>query len=283
MTEPLNFTLPNPDLVKATVIMDLDFYSEGPVVDKEGHLFFTDLAGHSIWQLKNNIANVWAKGVRPNGQVILKDESHLICDSSAGWVAHYNHKGDLIAKLGLGLIENVNVQCPSDITSNQYGFYFTDSVRHHGAVFYIGFDGTRKVIATDLDYPNGIALSPDGKQLFVAESYTNKILKIGLEDSNESQRKIETFATLPFNTNKGETNNLPDGIAFDPIGRLWVAHYGMEAVQVLSKTGNLLATYNTGIPLTSNLCFSGTDIIVTGGLKEPGPGRLSKLTIFKKH
>ena len=282
MINSSTFELPNPNSVKAEIILDMDFYSEGPVIDKENNLYFTDLAGHCIWQLKANVGKVWSKGSRPNGQVILEDGSHLICDSDAGWVAHHDNKGALIAKLGSGHIEGIAVRCPSDIAADRHGFYFTDSSRHDGAVFFIGFDGKRRVVAQNIDYPNGIALSPDGKQLLVAESYGNRILLIELEAPGHRRGEVQVFATLPFNSVNRETGNLPDGIAFDPVGRLWVAHYGMQAVQVVSPSGDLLATYDTGIPLTSNLCFIGSDIMVTGGLGEPGPGRLSKLTIFKK-
>lgn len=63
------------------------------------------------------------------------------------------------------------------------------------------------------------------------------------------------------------------------MGRLWIAHYGMQAVQVLSETGELLATYDSGIPLTSNVCFVGDEIWITGGIAEPGPGRLARMKV----
>ena len=103
---------------------------------------------------------------------------------------------------------------------------------------------------------------------------------IELVEPGHMKGDVGVFATLPFNTANRETGNLPDGIAFDPAGRLWVAHYGMQAVHVISPSGDLLATYDTGIPLTSNICFSGSDIIVTGGFDEPGPGRVSKIQII---
>jgi gluconolactonase len=268
MIESTNFDLPNPNSVQTEVLLELDHYSEGPVEDKEGNLFFTDLAGQCIWKYKENIAEVWAKGSRPNGQAVLADGSHLICDSDAGWVAQHNAEGTLIAKLGSGQIGNIPVRCPSDITVDRNGFYFSDSVRHHGTVFFIGFHGEKTVVAQNLDYPNGIAISPDGRKLFVAESYTNRILLIELEKPGKMKGEVHIFATLPFHPTNKKTGNLPDGIAFDPLGRLWVAHYGMQAVQVLSPTGELLATYDTGIPLTSNVCFKGLDIIVSGGFGE---------------
>jgi gluconolactonase len=53
----------------------------------------------------------------------------------------------------------------------------------------------------------------------------------------------------------------------------------MQAIQVLSRDGRLLASYDSGIPLTSNLCFAGGDLWITGGLGEPGPGKFCRINI----
>lgn len=277
MSESSNSKIPNPKTVQTDIIREHEFYTEGPVIDKAGNLFFTDLSGGSIWRLKDGVAEIWAKGERPNGQVILEDGSHLVCDSAAGWVAHYDIQGKIMAKIGSGHIENVPVHCPSDITLDSNGFYFTDSVRYNGSVFYVGFNGKSNVVAQNIDYPNGIVCSPDGKRLFVAESYGNRILKIDLEALGHSKGAVSVFASLPFNSDDRIMGNLPDGIALDSAGRLWVAHYGMQAVHVLSTSGDLLASYDSGMQLTSNICFSGSDAIITGGKGEPGPGMLTKI------
>src|SRR5690606_28079499 len=114
---------------------------------------------------------------------------------------------------------------------------------------------------------------PISKQLlFVAESYKNRILKIDLKKNIASPEYISVFHALPFNKENPETGNLPDGLALDENERLWVAHYGMQAVQVISSKGKLLTSYNSGIRLTSNICFKGEEIWITGGSGEPGPG-----------
>ena len=277
----VDYTLPDPVGVLPEILLDLEYYTEGPVIDHQGNLFFTDLAGHHIWKWKNQAGKIWATGARPNGQGLLMDGSMLVCDSEAGCIIQYDLHGSEVKRMGEGVIGNIMVRCPNDIVIDHHGFYFTDSVRHSGAVFFIGFDGVQILVADQIDFANGIAISPDGHTLFIAESYQNKILAMKLESPGRAVDK-KVFAELPRNPFNHQTGNLPDGIAFDPVGRLWVAHYGMQAVQVLSASGNLLATYDTGIPLTSNLCFMGTDLIVTGGFAEPGPGRVSRLPIFKK-
>lgn len=270
--------LPDPNHIIAEKVLDHKFYTEGPAIDSEGRLYFTDLAGRHIQYLQQQQASAWARGLRPNGQAILGDGSHLVCDSEAACIFHFDAVGKKLGELSKGHIDGMPVRCPNDIAVDSgHGYYFTDSVRHDGAVFYAGFDGSQRIVAKDIDFANGIVLTADQKFLLIAESYKNRILKIELTGPGQSKGSARIFADLPVHPDGGLTANLPDGLAIDKAGRLWVAHYGMQALQVLSPSGELLASYDTQIPLTSNLCFKGPYIYVTGGLAEPGPGLVTRL------
>ncbi|NND09495.1 MAG: SMP-30/gluconolactonase/LRE family protein, partial [Saprospiraceae bacterium] len=196
-----DYSLPDPEQVQPHVIFDHTYYTEGPVVDAAGHLYFTDLAGKSIWHWKDNIPQIWAKGVRPNGQALMLDGSLMVCDSGAACIVHYDVEGRIQKKMGAGLIGNIRVRCPNDIAIDlNHGIYFTDSVRHEGAVFFIGFSGNKKLVADQIDFANGIGLSPDGLTLFVAESYRNRILIMDLDGPGQAKSK-KVFADLPVNAN----------------------------------------------------------------------------------
>lgn len=272
--------LPLPDAIRRIPVIDFDYYTEGPAVDDQGNLYFTDLAGKTIWCHCNGFLNRWATGVRPNGQCIMENGDHLICDSDESLILQFDKEGSLLKKWEYDHIGRVKVRCPNDIcvSNDGQGFYFTDSVRHTGAVYYQDFDGRSLVVADNLDFANGIAIDPADQYLMVAESYTNRIVKIALKEPGVRQGSPEIFATLPFHPGNKETGNLPDGIRLDPFGRLWVAHYGMQNVHVLSPEGELLRTYDTGIPLTSNLCFAEYGLYITGGSGEPGPGAVCLLS-----
>lgn len=272
--------LPPADALRRIPVIDFDFYTEGPAVDDQGYLYFTDLAGKSIWCYRNGLINRWASGVRPNGQCLMDNGDHLVCDSDESAVLQFDHEGLLIKKWEFDHIGRLQVRCPNDIcvSNDGQGFYFTDSVRHTGAVYYQAFDGWNSVVADQLDFANGIAIDADDQYLMVAESYSNRIVKIALKAPGIRSGSPKVFATLPFHPENKETGNLPDGIRLDLLGRLWVAHYGMQNVLVLSPEGELLRSYDTGIPLTSNLCFAEQGIYVTGGSGEPGPGSVCLLS-----
>ena len=85
------------------------------------------------------------------------------------------------------------------------------------------------------------------------------------------------FAVLPTHSSGKIIDNLPDGLRVDWEGNVWVAHYGMGSMHVLSPQGKLINTIKVAFPLTSNLCLTEQIIIVTGGYGEPGPGGLLQL------
>lgn len=262
-------------------LTDLPHYTEGPVVDEAGNSYFTTLAAGLIYKVdKNGDLSEWAKAICPNGQVILSNGDHLICDSSLATLSRFNAEGKFLKSDIQGSCAGDVVYVPNDVIADaDGGIYFTDSIRHEGKVGYIGADGLERILARKLDYPNGLALSNDGRFLFVAESYKNRILVFSLNAAGVSDGAFDVFAYLPQHHTKDISKNLPDGIKTDKYDNLLVAHYGMAAVQVLNNKGALMQTIQTGIPLTSNLCLTDKELLVTGGYAEPGPGAILKITL----
>jgi len=262
-------------------IADLPFYTEGPVADGTGNFFCTTLTGGSILKINaRSEISEWAKSACPNGQVILPDGDHLICDSSLASVRRFSRDGKFLKNEVEGYCADFSIYAPNDLITDPVGnIYFTDSIRHKGKVYFLGINGDQKIVADDLDYPNGLVLSASGEYLYVAESYRNRILKIKLKTPGSTDGSLDIFVNLPVNPSGNEAGNLPDGLALNSSGELLVAHYGMQAVQLISDKGKLILSIDSGMPLTSNLCFlDGHTIIVTGGFGEPGPGGLYKIS-----
>ena len=262
-------------------IADLPFYTEGPVTDKIGNIFCTTLSGGTILKINSrNEISEWAKSACPNGQIILPGGDHLICDSMLASVRRFSSKGEFLKNEIEKYCADFPVYSPNDLIADKSGnLYFTDSVRDKGKVFFLGINGDQKIVATDIDYPNGLVLSAAGDSLYVAESYKNRILKIKLKAPGSADGTADVLVNLPSNPLGTEIGNLPDGLAMHNNGELFVAHYGMQAVQVISNTGKLIFSIDTNMSLTSNICFlDDQTIIVTGGFGEPGPGGLYKIS-----
>ncbi|CAL1519365.1 SMP-30/gluconolactonase/LRE family protein [Chitinophaga sp. MM2321] len=262
-------------------IAALRYYTEGPALDKDGNLFFTTLSGGWIMKVdEHGKMSKWAKSVCPNGQFILPGNDHLICDSELSAVRRFGPDGTFIKDEIRDYCAGVKVFTPNDVIADTAGnIYFTDSVRYIGKVFRIGKNGHQEVVADNMDYPNGLVLSKDERWLFVAESYQNSILKIDVKSPAENRVPVLTIA-LPRHASGREQDNLPDGLAMDHQGTLWVAHYGMQAVHNYTVEGAFICSIDTSMPLTSNLIFTDKQtLMVTGGYGEPGPGAVMKISL----
>jgi gluconolactonase len=266
---------------KTECLTKIPWYTEGPVVDIDGNVFFTTLLGGVILKLDiKGIVSNWAKAKMPNGQIILDDGDHLVCDSGDRSISRFSSEGEFRGNDIQMDCAGKTIHVPNDLAVDAFGgIYFTDSIRKDGQVFYFSRDGCQRRIASHLDYPNGIALSNDGKFLFVAESYRNRIILISLKSPGITEGEWELFTELPYHPSGDATKNLPDGIKIDLLGQLWVAHYGMHSVHVYSESGKFKKSISTDFPLTSNLCITQNELIVTGGYSEPGPGGVLKMVI----
>jgi gluconolactonase len=265
-------TLPDPAEVRPVEVLRTNDYSEGPVVDREGNLYFSH--GQTITRLApDGSADDWAQSPAPNGHKILPSGEHLVCDGQRHAVVRLDANGQEKGLAATGYVGELKILTPNDLTLDaDGGFYFSDSVPETGTVFFVTPEGEKLLVAGDLDFANGVTLSADRGRLYVAESLQNRVLVIDLEAPGVPAGPPRVFAALPENEERpGREWNQPDGMALDAEGRLWVAHYGMQSVHVLSPEGELLRTYDGGNATTSNVCFGGPrldQLYVTGG--EPG-------------
>lgn len=115
------------------------------------------------------------------------------------------------------------------------GFYFTDfkgtSTQPTGGVYYVPPDGQSIVpILPNLAVANGIALSPDGKTLWVTEFATGLLHRIELKDA----QTIAPFGEAVVYRFNGPS---PDSMRADADGNLYVAMYSQGRVLVLNPNG----------------------------------------------
>jgi len=192
-------------------------------MDEQQNYFCTTLSGGTILRIDpNGQIKEWASSVCPNGQIIVPGGDHLICDSKLGLVRRFDADGKWVREESFPMIGGVQVEVPNDLIMDRQGnIYFTDSVRHTGRVYCIKSDGEQKIIASGLDYPNGIVLSADENRLYVAESYQNRIIQFELDAPGIISQPFTVFASLPMHPSGKPEQNLPDGIAISPSGK-WV-------------------------------------------------------------
>ena len=256
-------------------------YTEGVVVDHDGNLYFS----HEKIVTKvtpDGKASLWAKTGSPNGHKVLSDGTHLICDASRHALLHLTADGTEL-KPAATESDGAPLRGPNDLTLDTLsgGVYFTDPAgsdekNPDGTVHYLDSRGTCHTAARRIAFPNGIVIRPGGNELLVAESKRNRILKFPILEPG----KLGEFSVLVDLPRKGagQIDNQPDGIALDADGNLYVAHYGMRQVQVISPLGKLTKHYPGGNLTTSNVAFAGPAmdrLYLTGG----DPGALFRLDL----
>lgn len=270
--------LPPQASVTPAKIAEVPGYCEGIVFDRAGVGYVSDTQHGTIYSVTTDGKTaVWAKTPAPNGHKILRDGTHLVCDKGA--VLHLDASGKRLPD-AFTECDGKPLRAPNDLTIDPNGgFYFTDpggsnAQNPRGTVHYVDPQGKTHLVAEGLAFPNGIVLRPDGKTLVVGESERNRVLTYAVIAPGKLGPQ-QVFATLPAKQGD-QIANAPDGMALDEDGNLFVAHYGMHTVQVLSPEGKLLRSYPGGNLTTSNVAFVGPNmdqLFITGALADEKTSR----------
>ncbi|MBX7448868.1 SMP-30/gluconolactonase/LRE family protein [Mycolicibacterium sp. 3033] len=149
---------------------------------------------------------------------------------------------------------------PSDICVDaEGGFYVTDGgtaagrTRSMTGLLYGTPDGDLREIVYPLEMPNGVALSPDGVTLYVAETRTRRIWAFSL-DGPGVVAGARGFVTVP----SGGPLNVggADGLCVASDGTVLVAVLGTGGVAAYSSAGELLGMVPADDPMTTNMTLS---------------------------
>ena len=102
-----------------------------------------------------------------------------------------------------------------------------------GLVVLVTPEGNVGQVADDLGFPNGMAISPDGATLVVAESYANRLAAYDIgSDGGLGNRRV--WAETP--------GDHPDGICMDAEDAVWYADVGNQHCVRVREGGEVLAT-----------------------------------------
>ena len=235
-------------------------WSEGPVW-KDNRILFSDVPADTIfsWAEGSEHAEIFLKpsgsdagGVQgSNGLALDRDGRLVLCRHGDRSVARIENDGSL-TKLA-DRFEGKRFNSPNDLAiANSGDIYFTDppyglgkgiepELPFHG-VFRLHADGQVDLLIRDLKFPNGIALSPDEKTLYVAVSDPSdtRIMAydIGPDGMVSAGRVFFSTASLP------KRPGVCDGLKVDLSGNLWAT--GPGGVLITSPQGEHLGTILTG-------------------------------------
>jgi sugar lactone lactonase YvrE len=124
-------------------------------------------------------------------------------------------------------------------------------------------DGLVEVVADGLVNPNGMAITPDGRTLLVAETFAARITAFERDaDGTLGRRRVwgafaDEFATVSAAFRSGAV--LPDGIALDADGALWVGDCRGSAALRVAEGGEVIERVSTGESATFAVALGGVD------------------------
>jgi gluconolactonase len=114
-------------------------------------------------------------------------------------------------------------------------------------------DGQVTAVITDLPNPNGIALSPDGRQLYVSNSGPDMFVNIydlAPDGSVGAPRRLISYPGP-------RPGDVPDGMKVDSLGNIWTS--GPGGIRIISPQGTVLGQITTPDLAQANLAWGGAD------------------------
>ncbi len=233
-------------------------FTEGPVADAKGNVFFTDQPNNKIirWDAETSQFSTFSdKAGRANGMYFDKKGNLVACSDEDNQVWSFDKKGNptVLVKEYDGKLLNG----PNDLWIDpKGGMYLTDplyprdywkrdpKMQQDGEHVYYLSPGSKALVRVDdkLKKPNGIIGTADGKKLYVADIGANKTYLYDIAKDGSLTNKI-------LFVSKGS-----DGMILDNEGNLYLTGDG---VTVFDKTGEKIAHFPISKGWTANLCFGG--------------------------
>ena len=245
---------------------------EGACFDAQGDLLFSDVQGGRVMKLdaRGRIsALVTLDGLQPGGMAIHDGRIFIAAGAGAGGGAIVSIRPDgtdrrTIVPRSAGFM-------PNDVVFARDGsFYFTDARGTAddpiGGVYRVAAGGsTPEPVLTHVAVANGIALSPDGKTLWVGEFGAGRLHRIDLATPTTPKPFASTIAYY-------FVGPAPDSMRVDAQGHVYVAMYGQGRIMVFAPSG---------LPIGQILLpdrDAGHDLSLTSLAIRPGTSELSIVT-----
>jgi gluconolactonase len=284
-----------PALVGSLVTVQSGFaFTEGPAVDKNGNVFFTDQPNDKIfkWDAATGTITTFLEGTgRSNGLAFDQDGNLIACADMLGEL--WKIAPDGTHTVLVNSYEGKRLNGPNDVWINRVtgGMYISDPMfprdywdatdprkqawppTHSeqatsgkgGHVYYLAKGATELVRVTtmpdwDADtWPNGVVGTPDGKKLYV-----NK----WTEDSKGGTFAFDIGSDGKLSNMQKLTSSGGDGMSMDAQGNIYIGN--ALGVEVISPSGDTILTIPTDVgdaKGATNNVFAGADgktLFITG-------------------
>lgn len=222
-------------------------FTEGPAVDVEGNVFFSDPKNHRIYRAGlDGTVTLFAENTEKTSGLMFGPDGRLYgCSRIGKRIAVWNKDGsaETVSK-----VDDCN-----DLTVGSDGtIYFTDPTNQR--VYYLSADRKKKMVVAEGFTPNGIILWPKEGTLVVTDRAEPHLWTFRIEPDGSLSNKERYYMPLQLDRNKDRPGS--DGMTVDNKNRLYVAtHVG---IQMFDPTGRLGGTIlKPQRRFLSNITFGG--------------------------
>lgn len=219
-------------------------FTEGPVWSKEGYLLFSDVPNSLIlqWNPGQKAFAFRKESNGANGNTFDTQGRLYTCESIGRRVIRTG--GPAATEVLADKWEGRRLNAPNDIVVSRNGHaYFTDPAFGNQAdnreldfygVYHIPPKGPMKLIAKPAGRPNGIAISPNGRILYVTNSDDRNVRAYDLDRNGDASNERVVVSGI---------DGPPDGMKVDEKGNLYVTANGLA---VYSPQGKLIHSFELG-------------------------------------
>jgi len=258
-----------------------EVFTEGPAVDRQGHVFFTNIPASEIWKWdpKTRELTLFRDTSNETNGLYFDPQGRLLaCEGGARRVTRTDMQTGELEVLAEGY-KGRPLSAPNDLCVSREGrIYFTSRSavedppgENPKGVYRIDPDGslTRLLTWPDVHMPNGIVLSPDESKLYLVEAHPDA----------DRHRDIRVYDVQPNGDLANERvlidfypGRSADGMCIDAEGNLYMAaglHKTRDTsetlatrpgIHVFSPDGKLLAYRETPEDTITNCTFGGADL-----------------------
>jgi sugar lactone lactonase YvrE len=244
-------------MARATrVLSEGIYFGEGPRWH-DGRLWFSDFYAYAVKSVSmaGDLRTEFQIDDRPSGLGWMPDGTLLVVSMTKRQVLRRNaagamavhadlsgiatfHCNDMVVdSTGRAYVGNFGFDLDAEMTARGIESVIAD----HGTakLACVRPDGTTRVAASDMHFPNGSVVTPDGRTLIVGETLgaTLTAFDIGADGALSNRRVWASTGS-----------RVPDGIALDANGNIWIANPIAPECALIAPGGKVLEVIDTGQP-----------------------------------
>ncbi|MFA8018640.1 SMP-30/gluconolactonase/LRE family protein [Bremerella cremea] len=189
-------------------------FADGPAVDPEGNVYFSDVAQQLVLKIDHASGNVstFSEGQGGTSGLMFGPDGKL-------YGSQYGNRR-IVMFDSAGKVEVIADDLGANdlVVASNGNIYCTDSPQHK--VWLVRPDGQKQVVADGITIPNGIILWPGEGTLVVADSAGENLFAYRVENDGTLSYGAPVYTCR---VKEKDTPSKADGMTVDSAGRLYVA------------------------------------------------------------